>query len=471
MSLQVRSAVVSIETAILTLGKTMKALRWNSLVLLLISMGISIVWGISAGRSAYGGTLDFQGVYYGSRCLLQHCDPYNEIELENVYRTLGGEGPHDSIQHRRTVTLFVNLPTTLLFVAPFALLPWNIAQILWSVAVIGSISVATLLVCMVGAKQAEGISVFLGCLLLANCEVLFGTANTAGIVVGACVIAAVCFTLNRWIWLGILCFAISLAVKPHDAGFIWLYFVLVGGSARKNAFKALAITALMGVVAVGWLSLVAPHWISEMKSNLAQIAGPGGLNSPSPHSLTGNTAAMVINLQAILSIFRDDPHFYTPLAVSICGFLLVVWAFLALKRKSEIDVNWIALSCAAALTMLLTYHRPYDAKVLLVAIPACATLWNKGRVLGWIAFATTTLGILMTSDIPLAISIEIARSLHITTEGLGGKILTVLFTRPASVVLLLNACFYLWIYRRSSTAVKLEGHNPSYPAAGIAPSQ
>jgi hypothetical protein len=424
----------------------MKSLRWSSLVLILLSTGISVLWGVSAGRAAYGGTLDFQGVYYGSRCLLQHCDPFNETELEHLYRSEGGEGPNESVQHRRTVTLFVNLPTTLLVVAPFALLPWGAAQFLWTAAVVGCILIATVLVCMMGAGEAEGVSVFLGCLLLANCEVLFGTANTAGIVVGLCVIAAVSFTLNRYVWVGILCFAISLAVKPHDAGFIWLYFVLLGGTTRKHALKALGITSILAVVAVAWVSIAAPHWIPEMKANLAQISGPGGLNSPGPGSLTGTTAAMVINLQAILSVFRNDPHFYTPVTYLVCGALIVAWGLRTARVRSPGQSTWFALSCAVAFTMLITYHRPYDAKLMLVAIPACAQLWATDRLVGKFAFAITTLGILMTSDIPLAISIEIARNLHVAPVGLAGKILTVVFTRPASLALLLNAVFYLWVY-------------------------
>jgi len=32
--------------------------------------------------------------------------------------------------------------------------------------------------------------------------------------------------------------------------------------------------------------------------------------------------------------------------------------------------------------MLVTYHRPFDAKLLLLAVPACAMLWAEGGRIG-----------------------------------------------------------------------------------------
>jgi len=43
---------------------------------------------------------------------------------------------------------------------------------------------------------------------------------------------------------GILCFAISLAVKPHVAGMVLLYFLLANARYRKRALQTLAVTAL-----------------------------------------------------------------------------------------------------------------------------------------------------------------------------------------------------------------------------------
>jgi len=80
------------------------------LVWILLASGISIGWGFSIGQTL-NGWVDFRAVYYGTRCLLEHHNPYNVNELEQVYRTEGGERPSETIQARQAVILYVNMPT------------------------------------------------------------------------------------------------------------------------------------------------------------------------------------------------------------------------------------------------------------------------------------------------------------------------------------------------------------------------
>jgi hypothetical protein len=450
----------------------MKNLRRSSLFWLLVCTGISVLWGFAAGNSVHGGTLDFQGVYYGTRCLLEHCDPYNEAALEQVYRADGGESPSETLQHRRTVTLYVNLPTTFLFIAPFALLPWSPAHLLWAALIIALIFIAALCMCDLSTRHAPGTAVLLCCILLVNCEVLFGTANTAGVVIGLCVFAVWCFINNRYVVLGILCLAVSLAIKPHDVGFVWLYLLLAGGVQRKRALQALAVTAVTAVIALLWLSHVAPHWLPEMRSNLAEITAQGGLNEPGPSSKTGRTASMVIDLQAAVSVFEDDPRVYNPVSYAASGALLVILCGAILRSPDPARNEWFALAAISALSMLVTYHRPYDAKLLLLSIPACAVLWAEGGLTGWLAVFLTSAGILLTGDIPLAILLEIAKTLDANPDTFSGKLLTVALTRPASVILLVLAVFYLCVYlRRVFGSDAADDHLPAEktPAPSLAP--
>jgi hypothetical protein len=76
--------------------------RWVSLASLLLSAAISIVWGSSSALNRYG-TTDFRAVYYATRCLLQHHNPYNVHELERVVRDEGGERPSETIQQHQAV--------------------------------------------------------------------------------------------------------------------------------------------------------------------------------------------------------------------------------------------------------------------------------------------------------------------------------------------------------------------------------
>jgi hypothetical protein len=109
---------------------------------------------------------------------------------------------------------------------------------------------------------------------------------------------------------------------------------------------------------------------------------------------------------------------------------------------------WIALAAVVPLTMLITYHRPWDAKLLMLTIPACAILWAEGGRIAWIALLINFLGLVLTGDIPLAILSIVSNKLHVDAAGFFGQILTLVLIRPASLILLVMSIFYLWVYLR-----------------------
>ena len=433
-------------------GKTlnMTSSRRIGLLFLLLCSGLSIVWGTAAQRGAPGGILDFQAVYYGTRCLLHHCDPYNESQLQRLFLAEDRDLPSGPNKYMQVVTLDVNLPTTSLIVAPLAMLPWKTAHLAWMILTGCTLIFAALLMWDVGTDFSPALPSLLIGFLLANLEHLFVGGNAAGIVVGSGIIAAWCFLKDRYAAAGVLCLAVSLAIKPHDAGFVWLYFLLAGGTYRRRALQTLAVTVVIGAATLLWVSHVAPHWLPELRSNLATTSAHGALNDQGPDSMTGRTPGMVVDLQGVVSIFRDDPRFYNPVSYLVCGSLLLLWAVKTLKLRASAENAWLALAAMVPLTMLVTYHRPNDAKLLLLTVPACAMLWARGGRSGRLAALVTTAGILFTADIPLSILVILANALHVTATGFTGTILTVALTRPASVALLIMTIFYLWVYVRDA---------------------
>jgi hypothetical protein len=344
--------------------------------------------------------------------------------------------------------LDTNLPTTHIFVAPFAMLPWGIAHVLWTILTVGSLIVAAFLMWDLGANYAPAISGVLICFVLANTEIFFPCGNTAGIVVSLCIVAVWCFLRERFVWAGILCLAVSLAIKPHDAGLVWLYFLLAGGVHRKRALQTLLIAAVLGLAAIAWVTSIAPHWMQELHSNIMAHQLPGGVDNPGLANGINRGPISIIDLQSTVSIFRDDPHIYNPVSYLVCGALLLVWAIRALRSRFSQTSAWFAMAAVVPLSMLVTYHRPYDAKLLLVAIPACALLWAGGGLTRWLALLVTSAGFVFTGDMSLTILDFHTKNLHISTAGLSGKLLTVVLTRPTQLALLAMGIFYLWIYLR-----------------------
>ncbi len=392
--------------------------------------------------------LDFKAVYYDTRCLFQHTDPYIQGEPLRAYLADGGRVLPYEDGLRQNLTWDVYFPATSIFVAPFAMLPWGPARVLWMILTAGSLVFAGFLVWNFSAKDSPVLSGALICFILANSEIIFATGNPAGIVVSLCVMAVWCFLSERFVWAGILCLAVSLAIKPHDAGFVWLYFLFAGGVYWKRALQTLFITAVFGLSAILWVSHVAPHWMQELHSNMLAASSPIGNNYPGLGNIVRYGPSMIIDLQSIISAFWIDPRIYNLVSYLICGAPLLVWTVRTLRTRISQRRAWIALAAVVPLTLVVTYHRPYDAKLLLLTVPACCLLWAEGKPIRWVALGLSAAGIVLTSDLPLIIIMVLTKNMHVSTVGLSGQTVTDVLIRPAPLILLAMGIFYLWIYVR-----------------------
>jgi Glycosyltransferase family 87 len=421
--------------------------RLTVLLMLLICSGVSVALGRVIELTMPGWVLDFRLAYVGTRCVLQHHDPYSSAEFREVYLADGGQSRLDPIKQNPSLRLlaFNYLPTTV-FIAPLAMLPWPAANIIWTLLTAGGFTIAAFLMWSLGANYSSDISFYLLSIMIADSTLLFTGGNQAGIVVSLCVIAVWCFTQERYIPAGILCMAVSLAIKPHDSGMVWLYFLLTGGVCRKRALLAVVITVAVSLPAMLWVGHIAPHWMQELHSNLLADSSCGNINDPGPASLGKLSSGVIIDLQTVFSIFDDNPNIYNPASYLTSGVLLLVWSFVTLRSNFSKAKVWFALAAIAPLSMLPVYHRPYDATVLMLAIPACAMLWSKRGLTGWLALILTTLAIAFTGDFPLGFLNNLRGDFHPDIATVSGKLMTVLIIRPVPLILLAMGMFYLWIY-------------------------
>ncbi len=393
---------------------------------------------------------DFKVVYYSARCLIHGNDPYKEVEVLRVYQAEGRELPSEKPLNRQVMTRYFYLPTAFAFTLPFALLGFGIGHVLWMICSAGSLIVAAFLMFDLGAEFAPTTSGLLLCVLLMGSFWLFMIGNSAAIVVSLCVIAVWCFVRARFVFGGIVCLAISLALKPHDSGLVWIYFLLAGGIYRKHALQTLALLITLCLPAVLWVTHVAPHWMQEMNANMSSFAGVGGITDPGPAGNAGIYMDSFVQLQSALSIFWQEPRTYNLIAYTACGLLLLIWAFITLRVRPSQSRILIALAAIAPLSMLPIYHMQHDAKLLLLTVPACAMLWVQRGFVGWLSLCVTSAGILISGDIFTGFRILVTRNLSLSQADLLGQTATVLITRPAPIILMVMAVFYLWVYARTS---------------------
>ena len=421
----------------------------HGFVSFLIGCALFVCLGTSWERATPVAMVDFKTVYCAARCLIEHRDPYNPGEMEGIYLREAAGHTSDRLEIQLAVTRYIYLPTAFILTVPFALLTWGQAYVIWMIFTAASFVMAAFLMWSLASRGAPVISGWLICFFLLTSELLLEVGNAAGIAVSLCMIAVWCFLQERFVPAGILCLAISLLVKPHDAGLVWFYFLLVGGLHRKRALQTLLLAAVLALPAILWVSGTAPHWMQEMHSNILAHSLPGGDSDPGPHGvLAWAHGAQLVSLQTVFSVFRDDPRFYDPASYILSGGLLLVWSVAAMRSRFTLENAFLALAAAAALSMLPTYHRQQDTRILLLMFPAFAVLWSERGPVRWWALVVTAAGVVFTGDSSLQLLGILAHGLGVSTSSISGQILTLLLARPAPLALLAIAAFYLSLYVR-----------------------
>jgi hypothetical protein len=172
------------------------------------------------------------------------------------------------------------------------------------------------------------------------------------------------------------------------------------------------------------------------------------LNDPGPASTNSRGLDTLVQLQTFTSIFWKDPRVFNAVAYAICGLLLLAWMLVTLRARPTATNTWLALAAISALSLLPVYHRTHDARILLLTIPACVSLWSEGGTIGWWAVLVNLAGTLSIGEIPSMIRVSlVSRWVPDATEG-WTKIPVAILTRPVPLILLATAIFYLWIYFR-----------------------
>jgi hypothetical protein len=423
---------------------SMEKARKDGFELLLLGCAAFLLVGIAWGLLTSHPTVDFRPGYWAARTLLDGYDPYNPADVLRTYHADGGDRAGDPAADLVPIAHSHYPPSEFSFAVLFAALPFKLAQVLWTAFIAACVGFAAFLMWNEGARHAPFAA---GCLLavfLVNSPSLMVFGNPGAIAVSLCVIGVWCILRGRFVPAGVLCLAASLTVKPHDVGLVWLYFVLAGGALRKRALMALLLAAVICLPAFFWVWHVSPHWFSEFMADLQASRVRGGLNDPGPSSSGGRGIDMIVCLQALFSLFRDDPRFYNLASYIACAPFLLVWAIGAVRsRAGEIsDANhrraWFSIAAISAFSMLPIYHRQYDAKLMMLAIPAfCMLLAEGGRARKY-ALWITTAAFLLNGDFTWLIL------LHVFSKIPSSPLVTFLLVALVPLSLLALGSSYLW---------------------------
>ncbi len=414
--------------------------RRDGLYLFYAGCALFLLLSIGMENASSTPMVDFKVLYYPARCLMQHHDPYQESEVLQVYQSEAGRSPLDTPKVLQIISRYLYLPCAFLITGLFALLPWGPAHLLWLTLTIASLIFASYLIWDIGAEYAPVISGLLTAFFLLNSGDVVALSNAAGIGTALCAIAAWCFFRDRWGTAGAICLAVSLVLKPQDAGLVWLYLLFAGGTYRKYALRTLFAAFVIGAPGILWAWHVAPNWIHEWQANVAAFSVHGGLNDPGPASTGRYGFGMMVSLPVLFSYFKDDPNFYNPASYLVTALAFLALPFFTMRTRLQ-QWQWLAIAAAAALAMLPVYHRQQDTKLLLLTIPACAILWTRAGVgTRWLALVVSIAGFVLTGDV-LWILLDVIFKVHLS---MNVRIL------PVPLILLSMSLFYVCAFAWAS---------------------
>jgi hypothetical protein len=384
---------------------------------------------------------DFTPLYSGARCLLKHCNAYDSEQIRKIYIESGG----DPSTTRPFRAFNANYPPSALFlILPLAIMPWGLALKIWlSISAVLFVVAALLVADLCNANSSAVTLVLLGW-FVASSTILMMLAQPAGPAIGLCVIAVWCLINKKFPVICIVCFALSLTLKPQLGGLVWLYFFLSHGTIRRRMVQVFILTLVMCSIGMtwAWLTPQMTHWPNELRENLIGIAAHGNASDPGP---ANKEALAITDLQAAISVFNDDRHLYNLVSFTVAGSLILIWCLVALRAPASLEKDLFGIAAIAYLCLLPIYHRQYDTRLLLLAFPANALLLSGGGIGGALASFVSVVTIIGTSH-TYAHMMDDHLSNHAATMG---RLQTMLLFRPLPMVLLLGSIFYLSYFTRT----------------------
>ena len=415
--------------------------RLDGLILFCFGAGLFLLTGAVLAVIGRPRMADFDTAYYSTKCVLLHLDPYNPDDVLRA-RQLTGASAFLSAYDQGVLTRNVYPPSEIVLVSPLAWLPFGVARVLWFCLIAGGFIVAALAV--FNSSTVPRLAGALLALMLLGSGSLMFYANPAGIEVALATLAVVSIIRQRYIQAGVLALAAALALKPHDSGLLWLCLMLAGGLYRRRAGQALGVAAALTLPAMAWLSFLAPRWPAELTQNLHFFNADGQSNTP--HGLHG--ASFITSLQVIFAFLHNSPSFYNIATWLISAPLLLAWAWATFGAARSEHRLWLSVAAIAALSMVPIYHREYDAKLIILTVPACVLLWKSGTKLGRWALWFTVAAFLLNNDLIWTAIFVLVSALHLKVTGPHGSVLLAALTFPVPLSLLALGVFYLWALLR-----------------------
>lgn len=331
------------------------------------------------------GNYDFLLVYSSARAWLHGENPYDREAVTRAWMTSGGPAERDPMFPRgtRDSSTLVYPPPAFVVLALFAALPWGIASLAWTLLnsglAIWSLLALSRVAGLRGNARLALLAVGIWMLPAMTCIWL---GQTALVVVG-CVCTAAVWPRGAGVLLGI-----GGALKPQLG---LLFTVYEAGRLRwKRALISLGAIAVLTGIGAARMQAAHIDWYGSWKRNLVAFTTA---DDGDPTRKNAGLRYQVVNLQYPLHNFTDNREVVRLAVYLIAAGLSGAFFLSDLKRgraggdRAEI----ISRSMVAAVTLIVAYHRYYDAAILIIPLTLAIRGLFDGQRRHWITLALVML--------------------------------------------------------------------------------
>lgn len=405
--------------------------RRNAIDRLLASIFLlSICAFLFTGRSdqSYG---DYVPVYGSARAAVMGVDPY---KLENLKTELAAGGA-DMASYADAdfwpMHPSVYPPITYYVLSPVSVLKFSLARNVWF-AVLALAFIAGGAMTVHSSPLACNRFVLCGVsLVVASSGVLLRLGQLSGVAIGLSAAATMLFIGRRRLVAASCVFFAAAALKPQLALPLLAYFLLPRKT-RKFALYTLGAFFVSLGLSCFMLTLIpaAAHWPSELAASL-HTSSINGI--PTEKFETG-----IVSPQAIFVLLSSNPRVYGMFTAVLVGIVVLVLVIGLRRLGGSPARDWLAVAAISIVTLLLTYHRTYDMRMVMLTLPALALLW---RVVPRVAALLTFLScFLLFSTAILLVHVLNPHLSHATTHGF---IFRLLVERQQALFVLLTALAWI----------------------------
>jgi hypothetical protein len=344
--------------------KTVKPARAVLSVVLLLGA----VWFAWRGplRGAGGGNFDFALIYSSARAWLLGLDPYSMETAQRVFFDAGG--PKILEPMTRPESSLVYLPATFVVLAPFAALPWAAANWAWTLANLALLGASLL---MVGKLARLGVT---GTMAM-SASLLWLAPAATGMYVGQ-MAHVVLFLLvsgelirrrslergdRRWVWAAGALTGLAAIIKPQ-LGLLFLVYHAGRLRWRCLAAGAMAMAALLALGAIR-LEIAGVPWWETWVRHVGEFGTTGDANA----AVENTFRYQMVNLAYPIRTFVHDRGQAAVVVYGILGLLSLAYFITDLRNgreRGEGRGELLSLSMTTCVTLLIAYHRTYDAVIL-----------------------------------------------------------------------------------------------------------